>query len=71
MPLKVKSLSIGELRYIADIVTFGGDPASSASVIAYTYLSTIEAGFRDRRFSFEIMYGNSIYENQIETFSIF
>jgi hypothetical protein len=34
----------------------------------YTY-SSIEACFYNRRFPVEIMHGDSIYENQIETFS--
>ena len=34
-----------------------------------THLSTIEAGFRNRRFPVEVMHWSSIYENQIGTFS--
>jgi hypothetical protein len=34
-----------------------------------TYHSSIEACFYNRRFSLEIMDGDLIYDNQIETFS--
>jgi hypothetical protein len=41
---------------IADFETFKkSDPGSPPSVIGYTYLSTIEACFRSRRFPIEII----------------